>query len=331
MNGVSLRALKMVDEDALEQCVRDGAGHPALTFCDVDGKVLNRILKPQVAGPQYPGGFGIMRPLFWGLLAETAERFGAQIRLQTTVSAIEQRGDAVDVEFSDGSRASYDLVVGADGLHSRVRELAFPQAPQPCFTGQTVWRAVVPRPADSDNDIAMYYGSRNKAGCNPVSETEMYVFVVENTPTITRPPREEWPDLIRAQLEEYGGIIGWAREQMTDPDKIDRRPLHAILLPSPWHRGRVVLIGDAAHATTPHLAMGAGIAMEDSVVLGEALDAHSDLERALVEFVDRRFERCRLVVENSLQLGEWEKRSDDSGADPAGLSNSTLVTMAAPF
>ena len=172
MNGVSLRALKMVDEDALERCVRDGAGHPALTFCDVDGKVLNRIVKPQVAGPQYPGGFGIMRPLFWGLLAETAERFGAQIRLQTTVSAIQQRADAVDVEFSDGSRASYDLVVGADGLHSRVRELAFPQAPQPCFTGQTVWRAVVPRPADSDNDIAMYYGRRNKAGCNPVSETQ---------------------------------------------------------------------------------------------------------------------------------------------------------------
>jgi 2-polyprenyl-6-methoxyphenol hydroxylase-like FAD-dependent oxidoreductase len=331
MNGVSLRALKMVDEDALERCVRDGAGHPALTFCSLDGEVMHRVVKPQAAGPQYPGGFGIMRPLFWGLLAETAQRFGTRIRLHTTVSAIEQSADAVEVRCSDGSRASYDLLVGADGLHSRVRELAFPEAPQPFFTGQTVWRAVVPRPAGSDTEIAMYYGRRNKAGCNPVSETHMYVFVVENTPEITRPPREEWPSLIREQLEEYGGIIGWARERMTDPDNIDRRPLHAILMPAPWHRGRVVLIGDAAHATTPHLAMGAGIAMEDSVVLGEVLDAHLDLDGALDEFVERRFERCRLVVENSLQLGEWEKRPDDPAADPAGLSSATLTTMAAPF
>jgi 2-polyprenyl-6-methoxyphenol hydroxylase-like FAD-dependent oxidoreductase len=331
MNGVSLRALKMVDEEALEQCVREGAGHPALTFCTVDGTVLQRIPMPQAAGPNYPGGFGIMRPVFWGLLAEAAQRSGARIRLQTTVTAIEDRGDAVDVTLSDGTYGSYDLVVGADGLHSRVRQLVFPEAPEPFATGQTVWRAVVPRPPDSDEDIAMYYGPRNKAGCNPVSATHMYVFVVENTPEITRPPREEWPTLIQAQLVEYGGIIGWARERMTDPDKIDRRPLHALLLPPPWYRGRVLLIGDAAHATTPHLAMGAGIAMEDSVVLGEVLASHEDVDRALTTFMDRRFERCRLVVENSLQLGEWEKRPDDPEADPAGLSDATLVAMAAPF
>jgi 2-polyprenyl-6-methoxyphenol hydroxylase-like FAD-dependent oxidoreductase len=331
MNGVSLRALKMVDEEALDRCVREGAGHPALTFCSHDGTVLHRVLMPQAAGPEYPGGFGIMRPLFWGLLAETGQKFGTRIRLRTTVSAIEDGEDAVEVRLTDGTRSSYDLVVGADGLHSKVRELAFPDAPEPFFTGQTVWRAVVPRPPDSDEDIAMYYGPRNKAGCNPVSDTHMYVFVVENTPEITRPPRDQWPSLIQAQLVEYRGIIGWARERMTDPDKIDRRPLHAILLQPPWHRGRVLLIGDAAHATTPHLAMGAGIAIEDSVVLAEVLDTHDDLDSALAEFLERRFERCRLVVENSLQLGEWEKRPDDPDADPAGLSDATMATMAAPF
>jgi naringenin degradation protein FdeE len=331
MNGVSLRALKAVDEEALERCVRDGAGHPALTFCTVDGTVLHRVLMPQAAGPEYPGGFGIMRPLFWGLLAETAQKYGARIRLRTTVIEINDHADGVEVELSDGTRSVYDFIVGADGLHSRVRQLAFPDAPEPFFTGQTVWRAVVPRPADAEEDIAMYYGPRNKAGCNPVSNTHMYVFVVENTPEITRPPRAEWPGLIQGQLDEYGGIIGWARERMTDADKIDRRPLHALLLPPPWYRGRVLLIGDAAHATTPHLAMGAGIAMEDSVVLAEVLEAHDLLGDALEEFMDRRFERCRIVVENSLQLGEWEKTPDDPEADPAGLSNQTMAAMAAPF
>ena len=105
MNGVSLRALKAVDEEALERCVRDGAGHPALTFCTVDGTVLHRVLMPQAAGPEYPGGFGIMRPLFWGLLAETAQKYGARIRLRTTVTDIDDHDDGVDVGLSDGTRS----------------------------------------------------------------------------------------------------------------------------------------------------------------------------------------------------------------------------------
>jgi 2-polyprenyl-6-methoxyphenol hydroxylase-like FAD-dependent oxidoreductase len=331
MSGTTLRALRMVDEEALERCVRDGAGHPALTFCTVDGEVMHRLEMPKAAGPEYPGGFGIMRPVFWGLLAETAQKAGAQIRLSTTVSTIEQRPDSVSVEFSDGSREAFDLVVGADGLHSKVRELVFPDAPEPFFTGQTVWRAVVPRPEDRGHDIAMYYGPRNKAGCNPVSETQMYVFVVENTSELTRQPRAEWPATIQGLLAEYGGIIGWARERMTDPDKIDRRPLQALLMPPPWYRGRVLLVGDAAHSTTPHLAAGAGIAIEDAVVLGEVLESHADLDDALADFMARRFERCRLVVENSLQLGEWEKHPDDPSADHAGLANETMVALAAPF
>ena len=212
-----------------------------------------------------------------------------------------------------------------------MRELVFLEAPEPFFTGQTVWRAVVPRPDGMSDDIGMYYGPRLKAGCNPTSDREMYVFVVENTPEVTRPPREQWPELIRELISDFGGIIGWARERMTDPEKIDRRPLHAILMPRPWHRGRVLLIGDAAHATTPHLASGAGIAIEDAVVLGELLDEHDALEDALAAFVERRYERCRLVVENSLQLGEWEKHPDDPDADPASLSNASFAALAAPF
>jgi 2-polyprenyl-6-methoxyphenol hydroxylase-like FAD-dependent oxidoreductase len=331
MTGPTLRALRMVDEEALEECVRQGAGHDALRFCTADGQVLERVVMPQPAAPEYPGGFGIMRPVFWGLLAQAAERAGTRMRLATTVTAIEEHRDAVEVTLSDGTTESYDLVVGADGLHSKVRELVFPDAPQPFFTGQTVWRAVVPRPDDFGDDIGMYYGPRNKAGCNPVSDTHMYIFVVENTPEITRPPREDWPRMIQAQLVEYGAVIGWARERMTDPEKIDRRPLHAILLPAPWHTRRVLLIGDAAHATTPHLAAGAGIAIEDAVVLGEVLDAHAALDSALAAFMERRFERCRLVVENSLQLGEWEKRPDDPEAEPAALSNASFGALAAPF
>jgi FAD binding domain-containing protein len=153
----------------------------------------------------------------------------------------------------------------------------FPDAPRPEFNGQKVWRAMIPRPPDLADDIGMYYGPRNKAGCNPVSDTEAYVFLVENAQRTPRPPREEWPELIREQLSEFGGVIGWARERMTDPERIDCRPLQVFLMPSPWYRGRVILIGDAAHATTPHLAMGAGIAIEDGIVLAEELAGEGPL------------------------------------------------------
>jgi 2-polyprenyl-6-methoxyphenol hydroxylase-like FAD-dependent oxidoreductase len=331
MTGATLRALRMVDEHALDRCIEEGIGHDALHFGNAEGAIVDSVPMPPVAGPDKPGGFGIMRPIFWGLLAEAAERAGTKIRLSTTVTAIEQGDDGVDVTFSDGSHGRYDLVVGADGLHSKVRELVFPDAPEPFFTGQTVWRAVVPRPTDMSDDIGMFYGPRLKAGCNPTSPSEMYVFVVENTPEVTRPAREQWPEMIRELLSDFGGIIGWARERMTDPAKIDRRPLQAILMPAPWHRGRALLIGDAAHSTTPHLASGAGIAIEDAVVLGELLDEHESLDEALATFMERRYERCRLVVENSLQLGEWEKRPDDPDADPAGLSNASFAALAAPF
>ena len=331
MMGPTLRAMKSVDEEALAQCIREGVGHDALGFGTAAGDIVERVELPRPAGPEYPGGMGIMRAVFWGVLAETAMKVGARIRLSTTVTAIEQRTDGVDVEFTDGTSGTWDLVIGADGLHSKVRELVFPDAPEPFLTGQTVWRAVVPRPTGLSDDMSMYYGPRTKAGCNPVSPDEMYIFVVENTPELTWPPREDWPEMIQALLSDHEGVIGWARERMTDPNRIDRRPLQAILLPPPWYRGRVLLIGDAAHSTTPQLAMGAGIAIEDAVVIGEELGRHSSLEDALAAFMERRFERCRLVVENSLQLGEWEKRPDDPDADPAGLSNASFAALAAPI
>lgn len=331
MMGPTLRALAQVDVEALEKCVAQGSGHPGMIFGNAEGATLQRMELPQFAGGEFPGGFGIIRPLFWGILAEMAQKAGARIRLGTTVTSIAQEEQAVEVELSDGGRERYDLLVGADGLHSAVRELVFPDAPRPYFNGQTVWRAMVPRPPDLGDDMGMYYGPRNKAGCNPLSETEAYVFLVENARRSPRPPRERWPELIREQLSDYGGVIGWARERMTDPDKIDCRPLQVFLLPSPWYHGRVLLIGDAAHATTPHLAMGAGIAIEDGIVLAEELTAGGGLVDALDRFMARRFERCRVVVENSAQLGAWEQDPNVPPSEHARLSDESFAALAAPI
>ena len=98
----------------------------------------------------------------------------------------------------------------------------------------------------------------------------------------------------------FTGLAGELRDRIAAPEQIVRRPVEAILVPPPWHAGRTVLIGDAVHAPPPTLAAGAAIVLEDAVVLDEMLAAGGDVEETLRAFVDRRWERCRLVVEQSV-------------------------------
>jgi 2-polyprenyl-6-methoxyphenol hydroxylase-like FAD-dependent oxidoreductase len=134
--GPSLRALDMVDPDLLDQCVEAGAAHRTMSFGGADGRITQRVDLRQPLGPGYPGGFGIRRRVLWGLLADAAQRAGAKIRLTVTVTAIRQEPGGVEVCLSDGSVISCDLLIGADGLWSKVRELAFGDAAEPLYSGQ---------------------------------------------------------------------------------------------------------------------------------------------------------------------------------------------------
>jgi len=112
---------------------------------------------------------------------------------------------------------------------------------------------------------------------------------------------------------------------------VDVRSLHALLLPLPWSRGRCVVIGDAAHTTTPQIAYGVGMAIEDSVVLAECLAADTDVPKALHRFSARRFDRCALVVESSVQLGAWEQSPPADPGLPGRLMGGTLAALADPY
>jgi 2-polyprenyl-6-methoxyphenol hydroxylase-like FAD-dependent oxidoreductase len=332
--GPSLRALAMVDPDLLDECVEAGAVHRTISFGGADGRITRRVDLRQPLGPRYPGGFGIRRRVLWELLATAAQRAGAKIRLTATVTAIRQEPDRVEASLSDGSVVSCDLLVGADGLWSKVRKLAFGHVEEPSYSGQVAWRVVVPRDPEAVDGMLVYTGPKGRIGCNPVSADEMYIFSGAKAPEPARAPRQEWPALLREVLVGYGGAIERACEHAFDPDQIDCRSLYGLLVSPPWYRGRVLLIGDAVHAPTPQLAMGAGIAIEDAVVLGEVLCAEAgagSVDGALASFMRRRYERCRLVVENSRQLSEWDKNPDDPRADPAGLSDATLAALAVPF
>lgn len=292
-----------------------------------DGQLINELIPPPL-GEGISGIGGIMRPVLHRILSRRVVDAGADIRLGVTVTAIHDDGDAAIVEFSDGSTGRYDLVVGADGFLSATRSLLFPDAPAPRYTGQACWRMVAPRPPELDH--AEFFLGRYKVGIVPCSPTELYLFVLDNLAEKTRYPDEALIPRLRELLQPFGGRIPALARRIGPESSVIYRPLEAMLLPRPWHRGRVVLIGDAAHSTTPHLASGAGMAVEDAIVLAQEVAAASNLDSALSSFEDRRFERCRMVVENSVALGDMEIRGAD-GREFHELMAASERALAAPI
>jgi len=176
----------------------------------------------------------------------------------------------------------------------------------------------------------MFIDPYHKAGLNPVSRDEMYLFFMETVPENTWMPQERWPEMLKERLAPFGGRVAAVRETLSANSQVNYRPLEMLLLPPPWHRGRVLLIGDAAHATTPHCAYGAGLAVEDAVILAEVLQSDEPLETVFEKFMERRFARCRDIVEGSCRLGELEM-SHASLAEHRRLSADMARIIAAPI
>ena len=305
LGGATLRAFRQLG--ILDEFLAQGSATDDVEIRLPHGPVVATLPTPRIAGPDVPGGGAIMRPVLARILADATRAAGVNVRLGTTFTEIDRRPEQVDVSFTDGQRSRYDLVIGADGLHSKVRQVVFPEAPRPRYTGQAVWRAVVPRSHDIKT-VTMWPGPTIKPGVNPVSKTEMYVFITEPRPASgDHIAPEELAPRMRALLDGFPDpVLQSVRTQLGPESQIVFRPIDSLLVPQPWFRGRVVLIGDTVHATTPHLAAGACIGIEDALVLAEELERASDVEAAVVAFQDRRWNRCRMVVENSARLGEIE-------------------------
>jgi len=178
----------------------------------------------------------------------------------------------------------------------------------------------------------MYAGPESKAGMVPLAPDLMYLLYIETPGGETTPQIE--PDTLAAELKArlapFAGTIAEVRELITDSSKVVYRPIETVWVQPPWQRGRVTLLGDAAHATSPHVGQGAAMALEDSVVLAEELAATDDLQQAFDAFGRRRYERVRTIVEISEQIAQWEieQRRD---ADFIGLTMKSVMVTAEPI
>ncbi|MCF4998171.1 NAD(P)-binding protein [Pseudomonas syringae] len=332
--GVGIIQQSNVVREMAKLGVLDGYLDAAYAFEDVaiygpGGQQLARIPGQRLAGSEYPANVGISRLALHNVLSSTAIELGAKVRLGLSVEALNDQGDNVDVVFTDGSNGRYDLVVGADGLFSKVRELLFGDTYQPRFTGQSVWRYNFPRAAQIDH-LANYQSAEGNAGLVPLAGDLMYMFLTSHEPTNPWMDPATMAEQMRQRLQSFTSLIGELREQITDSSQVVYKPMEVIFVDEPWHRGRVLLIGDAAHATTPHLGQGAGMAIEDAIVLSEELTTDGSVEQQLERFMERRFARCKFISESSVLAGEKEMQHDRD-FDRIGLVKQMLARTAEPI
>ncbi len=327
----SSNCLRALDRIGLaEQCVEHGGSFPGMRIIDGEGRFLTNSAASNAAAPQFPAVNGISRPHLHRILTGGAERAGVKVRLGTTVEDSHDEEDGCHVVFSDGTQGVYDVVIAADGIYSKTRRRLFGEDTRARPLGQTVWRYNLPRPEGLEWGH-VYYGDRSKVGLIPISPTLIYMWLLTEEKSDTVFPPDELAAAMRARLAGWTGVVGELRELILDSSQVVPRANETVFLQSPWNSGRTMLIGDAAHATTPHLGQGAAMAIEDGVLLAELLAKHENYEDAFDEFMRRRFERVKRVVETSNQLAAWELAEwhghSDPNANPGQLNFRTTQSL----
>jgi 2-polyprenyl-6-methoxyphenol hydroxylase-like FAD-dependent oxidoreductase len=315
--GPSLRALQ---ELGVWPEVRDSGNFAdGSRIFDFHGKlIIERTgFKPQ--GLDLPTAGGILRPVLHEILKKRLRELGVEPRVGLSGECTQQSENDVEVRFTDGTVDRYGLVIAANGLMSNTRRSLWPEAPVPTFTGQGCWRLVAERPESIDRPT-FYVGAPVTVGAIPCSSTHMYVWVLQHVPENPWVDPENQHALLKKLLAPFGGDIAYVRDSIDEHSNVNYRPLEGFLMAAPWHKGRILLLGDAAHGTTPHLASGAGMAMEDALVLADSLRTQASLSSALEAHTTRRYPRCKLIVENSIAIGDAEMRGE-----PASTLNEIMT------
>jgi 2-polyprenyl-6-methoxyphenol hydroxylase-like FAD-dependent oxidoreductase len=295
-----------------------------------DAPIVAQLPDVKSGGPDYPSTMGMPRPELARILLEHAQKAGAEVRFGSQITGLDARADdAVEVFVNDESAGEYDLLIGADGLNSTVRELMGIDT-KPESTGMGIWRTFVSRPDDVKNSELYYGGPVYIAGYTPTGEDSMYAFLVEKAQDRFGVSDEEAARIMLDESRAYGGPWNSIRADLEAGAHANYTWFTKHLVEGAWNRGRAVIIGDAAHSCPPTIAQGAAQGLEDAFVLTELLTQRDAVDQQLWDdFHGRRLPRAKAVVEASVQLGQWQI-DGNRDADTGGLIYGIAQHMAQP-
>lgn len=290
----------------------------------------------KTGGPDYPACMGMYRPDLARVMLARAEEVGVELHFGSTVTGLEQTGETVRLQVGGVEAGTFDLVIGADGLHSTVRSLIGIDI-EPVRNGMGIWRVSVARPPEVSSSELYYGGPVYIAGYTPTSEDTIYAFLVEKAQDRDELSNDERVQVMIDESAAYGGPWNHIRQSLAAGDvDVNYTRFTSHLVPSAWNRGATVIIGDAAHSCPPTIAQGAAQSLEDAFVLTELLlanatdDAPAGIDDGLwAEFHTRRLPRAQAVVDASVQLAQWQLDGDVE-ADSGGLIFDVARTMAEP-
>ncbi|MBI1200888.1 MAG: monooxygenase [Rhodopseudomonas sp.] len=293
-------------------------------YLSADGEPITRTVYPTI-GDEIPAIVGMRRVELHRVLADSLDKLKVNVRLGVTVTAIDdsQSTKPITVTLSDGSTLTCGAVIGADGIRSQIRTLLF-GALEPTYTGFGVWRSTHAKPASIDTKIMMM-GVGTRLGIMPISRDELYMFGTTREPGKPYYPRDQWAAVMRAKFAAFKGPAAPLLAEIDRPEQVYYTSVEEVHLPLPWSRGRVGLIGDAAHSSSPFMGQGGAMALEDAVLLAEMLDGADDVAATLTAFGERRYDRCKFVQDASRQVGQAGATEDK---DAILMRNSRMQSSA---
>ncbi len=299
-------AMQVFQRLGIEKKIMD-AGLEIVEACVVDQsfKMISDLAVKEKIAPRYGiGSYALQRGRFQqALLTEIDSN---KIHLNKRISSLIQHAGNVELKFNDGSTAEADLVIGADGIKSVVRKNLFGEMPLR-YSGQTCWRGIARYTLPPDKSMHSYemWGKQKglRFGFVPTSANEVYYFT-----TLYSPPHQmDEPGQVKNKLLNLYSSFGSLPQQLieaTPEASIIRSDINDFVPIKNWWKGRVALIGDAAHATTPNLGQGGCQAVEDAFVIARCLKENPAPEIAFKKYQTIRYQKALHVVTLSWNLGK---------------------------
>jgi 2-polyprenyl-6-methoxyphenol hydroxylase-like FAD-dependent oxidoreductase len=258
-------ALRLYRElGALEEILDTGVCYDHMSIFD-PGRTFIALHRFKMGGGAIPAFCALPRATLHDILLRRAIALGVAIRLGRQIG-VHSGAAGTDIQFDDGTGASYDLIAGFDGIRSSARNYIYGDMFGPRYSGYGAWRIQAERP-DFVTGMEFLQGIGGKAGAIPIAKDKMYLFNIRPEPPGVVFAREKMHLLWKERLSQFGSYVADIAADLNPSSDIVYSPLEPFVVPYPWNKGRVVIGGDAAHVMPPHLTAGAAMAVEDGYAL----------------------------------------------------------------
>ncbi|QDK78586.1 monooxygenase [Spirosoma sp. KCTC 42546] len=282
-----------------DEVVQAGRLLDAFTIYDQHGRVVTRTDSRVISQKYGLDNFSIHRAALHQVLLHQLDN--GVVHMGKRGIQINQQPDKVIIQFDDDTTHEADYLLVADGIHSPIRQQLMPDS-KARYAGYTCWRAVVDATGLNLSEASETWGTAGRVGVVPLATNQLYWFATQNAPANDSRMRARTPNDLLRQFDSYHSPI---------PDVIARTPDNALIWNDicdlkPLARyafDKVVLLGDAAHATTPNLGQGACQAIEDAVVLADELAKGGTVPDAFKRFEQRRLKRTHIISKTSRRIG----------------------------